>query len=387
MGSIKIGQLLGTFAGAALRNHFASADSNQTSAAAANLLKTSPLEVGNAPLQHMEANKLAFTNIKFPSDLGNSEQGHYMIFYTVSNKHSEALDESFNQSIGLSRIPKKYAYSGDNEAQSSEEAEGPTGYDIKTLREEHGGAFVALGQPPKQGVTSARQTHNTVTSAVALFMPPDVKVSYKAENGPSELGLAGLMADSLGKALTAEDTKAQIASVLQGLGAFTLDAARRVLVETGEAAGLGDVGGAISKVTGFAVNPFQEVVFEKMAMRTFSYTFKLIPRNKKEVEDINKIIKVFKYHMHPEIDQATSGRFMRVPSEFEVYYAYKDQINQYLHKITRCVLTGCDVSYGGDQFATFRQFDSKGAHPVETTMTLEFQESEVLSKGRIMEGY
>lgn len=374
MGSIKIGQLLGSFAGAALRNHFASTDSNQTSAAAAKLLKESPLEVGNAPLQHMEADKLAFSNIKFPSDLGNSEQGHYMIFYTVSNKHSVALDNQFNESIGFS-------------AQAEIEAEGPTGYDIKTLREEHGGAFVALGQPPKQGVTSARQTHNTVTSAVALFMPPDVKVSYKAENGPSELGLSGLMADRLGAAMTAKDTKAAISSVLQGLGAFTLDAARRVLVETGEAAGLGDVGGAISKVTGFAVNPFQEVVFEKMAMRTFSYTFKLIPRNKKEVEDINRIIKVFKYHMHPEIDQATSGRFMRVPSEFEIYYAYKDQVNQYLHKITRCVLTNCDVAYGGEQFATFRQFDNKGAASVETTMTLEFQESEVLSKGRIMEGY
>ena len=59
----------------------------------------------------------------------------------------------------------------------------------------------------------------------------------------------------------------------------------------------GDVGGAITKVTGFAENPFSEVVFEKVNHRAFNYTFNLTARNKEEVEDINKIITLFKYHI------------------------------------------------------------------------------------------
>ena len=52
---------------------------------------------------------------------------------------------------------------------------------------------------------------------------------------------------------------------------------------------------------------------------------------------------------------------LKVPSEFEIHYAYQGQLNNYLNKISRCVLTGCEVNYGGEEFTTFRQFDNDGA--------------------------
>ena len=90
-------------------------------------------------------------------------------------------------------------------------------------------------------------------------------------------------------------------------------------------ASLGDIGGAITKVTATAENNFSEAVFEKINPRQFSYTFNLIARNRQEALTIQKIIKFFKFHMHPELDEATGGRYFRVPSEFEIHYAYNDQ--------------------------------------------------------------
>ena len=57
-----------------------------------------------------------------------------------------------------------------------------------------------------------------------------------------------------------------------------------------------------------AQNNFSEAIFEKINERSFSYAFKLIARNKDEAQDIQKIIKFFKFHMHPELDMANGGR-------------------------------------------------------------------------------
>ena len=92
--------------------------------------------------------------------------------------------------------------------------------------------------------------------------------------------------------------------------------------------------------------------------------------------------------MHPELENDVSGgRYFKVPSEFEIHYAYQGQINNYLNKISRCVLTDVTVDYGGDQFSTFRQFDDQGAAPVNVSLTLAFTETEIMTKQMIAEGY
>ena len=93
--------------------------------------------------------------------------------------------------------------------------------------------------------------------------------------------------------------------------------------------------------------------------------------------------------MHPELDttSASGGRYFRVPSEFEIHYAYKDQKNNYLHELSRCVLQSCEVSYGDGNFQTFRQFDDQGAAPVNVSMALTFGETTILTKEQIAQGY
>ena len=384
MASVKLGQLL-SVAGNILG--LGGGLSQRPKTFATQLLKSNPLEIDEAksPTAHLVKNPLEFTNIQFPRDLGLQDgAGHYIIFYSISNNKSLKGDKAFNNKIGAS-IDSEDIY----------ERQGGQGYQktgskykIKALKKSAFGEEIKIGRPAANSVlTGGLSTHTTVTGGVALYMPPGIKASYSAETGHSELGLAGMMAGTVSRAMSATNTEGMVSEFLKGIGGGMLTAARKMAIGVGEAAGLGDIGGAITKVTATAENNFSEAVFEKINPRQFSYTFNLIARNRQEAQTIQKIIKFFKFHMHPELDEATGGRYFRVPSEFEIHYAYNDQKNNYLYELSRCVCNSVEVDYGGDNFQTFRQFDGEGAAPVNISMTLTFTETTILTKAQIAEGY
>ena len=379
MASIKLGSLLAN-AKSAL---FGGGLPSNPKAMASQLLTQNPLTINPAqePTAHLVANPLKFTNIQFPRDLGlQSGAGHYILFYSISNTKSIDLDRQFNDKIGVSVDKEDYSFYGDpGVARRST---------IKKLKTKRGGREVELGRSaPNSVLTGGLQTHTQVTGGVALYMPPGIKTTYSVENTGEELESAGLAANAISKAMAAGDTAGQVETLLKGAGDFALDGARKLAISTAEALGLGGVEGAINKVTATAQNNFAEAVFKKVNARNFAYTFSLIARNKGEAQDIQKIIKFFKFHMHPELDEANRARYFRSPSEFEIHYAYNDQKNNYLHEISRCVLKNIDVDYGGDAFSTFRQFDEEGAAPVNISMSLSFEETTVLTKKQIAEGY
>jgi hypothetical protein len=354
--------------------------------AAADLLKKSPLEMkASAGQAHLVGNPLAFTSLQYPRNLG-VDGGHFIIFYSISNNKSMDIDQKFNESIGVkidSEDVTEYGNYMDYGGTKTKKYK-----KIGKLKKSKNGGDIQIGRPaPNSVLTGGLSTHTTVTGGVSLYMPPGIKASYSAATGHSELGKAGMLAGSISRMMAAKSTEGAITEALKGLGGFALTAARDMAVGVGETMGLGDIDGAISKVTATAQNNFSEAIFEKIDARSFSYTFKLIARNKNEAQDINKIVKFFKFHMHPELDMANGGRYFRTPSEFEIHYAYNDQKNNYLHELSRCVCSGVDVEYGSGDFQTFRQFDAEGAAPVEVSLTLNFTETTVLTKQQIADNY
>ena len=389
MPSIKLGQLLSA------ANHFLGGGkgiSAHPKQAAVDLLKRNPLEIDHSksPTAHLTRNPLEFQHIQFPEDLG-ADGGHYMIFYSISNNKSLTADKEFNDKIGVSIDSEDITENvvGNNPFGYTETKKVGTKYSSKgILLDRAGGSQIKIGKPAANSVlTGGLQTHSTVTGGVALYMPPGIKASYSAETGHSELGLAGMMAGTVSRAMSSPNTEGMVSEFLKGIGGGMLTAARKMAIGVGEAAGLGDIGGAITKVTATAENNFSEAVFEKINPRQFSYTFNLIARNRQEAITIQKIIKFFKFHMHPELDESTGGRYFRVPSEFEIHYAYNDQKNNYLYELSRCVCNSVEVDYGGDNFQSFRQFDGEGAAPVNISLSLSFTETTVLTKAQIAEGY
>jgi len=131
-----------------------------------------------------------------------------------------------------------------------------------------------------------------------------------------------------------------------------------------------------------------ELAFKGIDKRSFSYEFKMIPKSQTEADEIKKIINAFKFNMLPEMPNGLGGRQMTVPNTFDIQYMYQNAENSYLNKVSTCVLESMDVTYGGSRFKTFDASSTDaGAPPVETSISLNFQELEIITRERVREGF
>lgn len=150
----------------------------------------------------------------------------------------------------------------------------------------------------------------------------------------------------------------------------------------GDAATLGEAG--FQLMGGFASNPQMEVIFQGPAFRKFMFQFKMLPRDRKEADEMLKIIETFKYHASPAYMEV-GGRFMVPPSYVDIVFNYNNKENDRMPmKMSTCVMTAVDMDYGGstDQFVSF----SDGT-PLEIQMQLQFQELEIMHKDLRQQGY
>jgi hypothetical protein len=231
-------------------------------------------------------------------------------------------------------------------------------------------------------------SHSTVTSAIALYMPPNVKVSYKNNYEAEATELSGDVAKAIGGLKSATSRAEQIDAVMTGVTAGLGQYGKNIIGEAISMVGAGDPVKLASKALGMAVNPQQEQFYVSPDFRSFSYTFDFWPRSQKELEAANNIILLFKYHSHPDLELSKSGgRMFFVPSEFEIHYLHRGKQNEYMNKISKCVCTSVDVDYGPEgEFKTFVA-DGRGAAPVHYKLTLSFTELELMTKDKIYKGY
>jgi len=138
--------------------------------------------------------------------------------------------------------------------------------------------------------------------------------------------------------------------------------------------------------TGSVITPRTEMFFKGIGRRSFSFSFTFIPKDANETQIVHKIVEQFKLGMTPEFKRAGSVREMSIPDVFSIQYMHINAGNNYLNKIGKCYLKNMEVSYGGDKFVTYNA-DQKGAPPQKTTISLSFQEIEILDRTNVKDGY
>jgi hypothetical protein len=236
---------------------------------------------------------------------------------------------------------------------------------------------------------SVHKTTTRITDSVALYMPSasnNTSVSYQ----DFETGMAGFLAlggkGVLDKILSTDYEGAAAKAI--GMGGMMLTEAFKKIAVAGVSAftGANGVQQTFDKAFGQTLNPYLEVAFQSMGVRSFSYTFNFTPKNEEESKDVKAIIELFRFHMLPELKGA-QHRYLTLPSTFDIHYMYQAnpavaKENDFMSKIATCVLTKCDVDYTPDGV---RSFDS-GA-PAAQTMTLEFMETEMLTKEKVQQGF
>ena len=236
-----------------------------------------------------------------------------------------------------------------------------------------------------QTVAFERPPTKRLDTAISMYMPPTVKTSYKSNY--TDTSIAGFASNAIGAINEMKESgKVSSPEVKEKLTAAVTQGAESAV--RGVARELG--GGIIEQLEmerGEIVSDRMELAFKGIDKRTFDYTFKMMPRSKAEADEIAEIIYAFKFHMLPELgDGDKTGRNLKVPSTFDIQYMYVNQENNYLHKISTCYLSSMDVSYGGSKYVTY-DGNADGAPPVETEITLQFQEIELITRERVEEGF
>ena len=146
----------------------------------------------------------------------------------------------------------------------------------------------------------------------------------------------------------------------------------------------------IQASTNRAKIPYLEKIFKNVKRRSFELDYTFIPKSQKEVTIIHDIIKQLKIHAHPQ--KTNNDYYYITPSEFVVNFEFMGKQNSFLPMYGRLAIEDINVDYGSsDGFSAFRPFVGEGdkmlLSPSEIKMSIRFVELELLTQGRIEEGY
>jgi hypothetical protein len=228
-----------------------------------------------------------------------------------------------------------------------------------------------------------------ILGIIFLPIPDGVKTANITQWGssnfnPLQVGIADLMqkAFNTNKKIDINEIQGQLpglfskgletaasGSVQKFINAATITAASNILLN-----GNVDINQAFSRYAGAVTNSNVELVFGGVQLReAFSFGYTIVPRSKKEAEEVKKIIVAFKKHSAAKkrsIDPAVEGLFLGAPDVFKLEYMNGGQPHPYLNKFKICALIGVGVNYSGSE--TYATYDD--ATPVSMQLVLSFQE-------------
>jgi hypothetical protein len=238
-----------------------------------------------------------------------------------------------------------------------------------------------------QAIHVERAATTRMKTAIALFMPASVQVQYGANYTDTEIGSMAERGANAIKAFYEGDAGKGVRTILDADKTLLENAGQFLLAGIGNIPGFGGAKELESMKKGRIISNRMELAFKGINKRSFQYTFKMMPRNKKESDEIKKIVHAFKFNMLPEFEGSDlKGRSFIVPNTFDIEYMYNGKQNQFLHKISTCVLESMDVTYGGDRYKTYTA-TAEGAPPQETTIALNFKEMEMITRERVEDGF
>ena len=353
-----------------------------------------------SPTGLLSDDPLSYATFSYPLDVQNNFQnGHYMLFYVnVQNKTKYKYKSQAGKDIG--DYTQYTTYDQRSQVTTVHETKGANAAEVAYQRKramksgKHIGEsrFIESGEltkDAKKGVTSAFNDTRRIQESVAIYLPPNVEDTTNAAYNDMRTGLAGFLAARGEQIASTQDAERIAKELLGAAGGVLSGAALRAVSEVAEMA-LGAEGTTqlVNKAFGQADNPYMEVLFDAMQLRTFTYNFIFAPKNEKETEEVQKIIQIFRFHMAPEL-RGGQSRFLGLPSQFDIHYMYlpmgqtnKAEENLYYNRIATCVLQNCVTNYTPDGVKSFED----GA-PTKITMTLTFKETELLTKEKINDGF
>ena len=355
--------------------------------------------------------------LQYPLNAGNdggmTPAGHHIQFEILEQdvgtiKFGELPKETTDEVVGISSLISNSAVARDvvvskngsvftlvpalsQKAQSASES----GNSSRAAQELGLNPFISGSAEVKriQKQAFARAPTSRLQSLIKLFMPPTVEVTYAPQYTDENVGLGAKT--SAGAVDRFINTKGDIA---EKLGNATDEVfAKNDLVGKAAIGTIDTLAPGFKAIlfgrSGKAVNNRLELIFSGLAKRSFTFNFKFLPKSYQEAKAVYNIIRRFKFHMLPEIaGDVTTSRTFITPDVFDIKYMMSDgKENEYINKISTCVLENMNVKYGGDRYQTFDPSmaeagapDGMKAPPVQTEMSLQFKELEIVTQNNVL---
>ena len=360
---------------------------------AARMQSSSKLDLRDSDITPLSHDPMGFDYAYYPQEVGQLGDGHYIKFHIFTNKKTSAesiiepgsfnADSNLGTASGMAgkEFKEKFTEIINEGGKAFEGAktyltensllDGKITGDIKNYFNDINFDLTPSTEDKERykelftkGPRDKFDTHNPkVSGAIVLYTPAQTKFKYDVDYENADTGVLGTLMGTDNFLDTV--TSAGLASLAE------LVTSALQVVSPG-------VGGLLSRATGMAINPNMELAFKAVPFRPFNFNFTFAPKNQKELEQVHKIIQMFKFHMLPSL--TLEQQFFISPSQFEMEYMYRDKNNIYIPKIARCVLRSMEVDYSpGEKFTTLKP-DSQGASPQIIKLQLQFTEMAIITK-------
>lgn len=231
-----------------------------------------------------------------------------------------------------------------------------------------------------QIVDASSANRNPIGEAIDIYLPQGIQKSDAMTYANNDFKKLGLVVEQGARAWrdgNFDQAKRQVERIIKGVaansyvktGADTL----QLLTDTKSQ----------SYITRQSLNPNTKVMFERVNIRTFNFSFNFIPNSKAEADTIREIIKMFRVNMYPEVSDEFS-LFMKYPPQFEITaYPAGDKTDIENHiKWLPSYLTSSQHNFN----TTATTYHQDGA-PVDSTLSLTFSENVTMSKKDVEEGF
>lgn len=292
------------------------------------------------------------SNLLFPADLLNPGQdGACMTFFINTIKNSKA-QITFNGGLSAPKNALTSAY-----------GEMPVIHQVSTgIQRDNGGQKVFSN------------TFERSNQSITLPMPGGLNFSLNAQWSQTDFGQIGMGIDQ-GSDLS--EMNAVSGGKLAGYLALNTVGSIAGKLANGAVKGKE----LVQLATATVENNYSETLFKSVDNRTFNWNWTLTPRNAKEAETLDNMLRLFRFHMLPEFrdDIGNGNAFMLYPSSFDIVFWQDGAPNRYIPRISTCALTNMATNYtpGGSYIKT-----SAGT-PQSYTLTLTFKELSVLHKALV----
>jgi len=327
----------------------------------------------NKPIEHGSVN--------FPWDLGQSHIPDYMSFLFLDLVTKDGDKEVFASEKSILNTGHKYTQNASKKSTngdvSSERAPitEKIGNYISPKIAQHG-PKIGLSDETIAGAQSAvtefltPATYASTGDAVHIMMPAAVEFASSAgwQAVSATPGFLGMLAE-----IGLTDT------TFGNVAKFELNKwVQSMLYEDGA--------GMASSTAKKNVNPYVSQAFESMQRRQFRFTWLLTPKSIDELRSVETIIRLFRWHMHPLLEDGES--FLQYPSQVDVKFNVPGGENKWLPKIATCVIKSFETNYTpNNQWATSNAGDGNEGAPYQFQISVVVEEVVPLVKTDILRGY